>query len=97
MFPAFFCANNIGYLVNSLFGIKTFNPSPSFTYSSSPSSGGISGIWINSSELSVEDDDVSNKCSSSPFCLLNVTLSEVVSYGCRLPFSSSSFFDSVNF
>ena len=87
LFPSFVCANSIGCLVNSLFGVKTFNPSPSFTYSSSPSS----------SELSVEGDDVSNKSSSSPFCLLNVTLSAVVSYGCGLLFSSSSFLDSVSF
>ena len=33
MFSAFTCANNIGSLVNSLFGVKTFNYFPSFTSS----------------------------------------------------------------
>ena len=42
MFPAFICVYNMGSLVNSLFGVKIFNPFPSFT-SSSPSSCGISG------------------------------------------------------
>ena len=32
-------ANNIESLVNSLFGVKTFNPFPSFTSSSSSCSG----------------------------------------------------------
>ena len=26
MFPAFFCTNNIGSLINNLFGVKIFNP-----------------------------------------------------------------------
>ena len=30
VFPAFICANNIGKLVNSLFGVNIFNPVPSF-------------------------------------------------------------------
>ena len=38
LFKAFICGNNIGSLVNSLFGVKTFNPVPSFT-SSSPAGG----------------------------------------------------------
>ena len=41
LFTAFVCANNIGRLVNNLFGVKIFNPFPFFT-SSSPSSGGMS-------------------------------------------------------
>ena len=28
LFPNFICANNIGSLVNSLFGVKIFNPVP---------------------------------------------------------------------
>ena len=28
--PAFICANNIGSLVNNLFGVKVFNPVPDF-------------------------------------------------------------------
>ena len=44
LFPAFNCANNIGILVNDLFGVKIFNPFPSFTFSTSPVSGGTSGI-----------------------------------------------------
>ena len=30
LFQAFVCANNIGSLVNGLFGVKTFNPVPAF-------------------------------------------------------------------
>ena len=30
MFPAFICTNNTGSLVNNLFGVKIFNPFPSF-------------------------------------------------------------------
>ena len=30
MFPAFTCANNTGSLINSLFGVKIFNPVPLF-------------------------------------------------------------------
>ena len=37
--PVFICANNIGSLVNSLFGVKTLIPFPRFTSSSSLSSG----------------------------------------------------------
>ena len=44
LFPAFVCANNIGSLVSNLIGAKTFNYFPS--------SGGIPGISINSSESS---------------------------------------------
>ena len=33
LFPTFFCANNIESLVNNLFGVKIFNPFPSFTSS----------------------------------------------------------------
>ena len=51
LFPDFICANNVGGLVNNLFGVKIVNPFPSFT-SSSPCSGEISGISINSSESS---------------------------------------------
>ena len=72
MFPAFVCANNIGSLVNNLFGVNIFNPFPSFTSSSS-----------------LSRDDV-----SSAFCLLNFTLSEIVSFSCDLLFS---FFDLINF
>ena len=32
LFPTFICANNIGSLVNNLFGVKIFNPVPSFFY-----------------------------------------------------------------
>ena len=42
LFPDFICANNIGSLVNDLFGVKTFHPVPSFTSSSSLSKGGMS-------------------------------------------------------
>ena len=45
----YYYANNIGSLVNNLFGIKIFNPFLSFT-SSSPSSGRMSEISVNSSE-----------------------------------------------
>ena len=34
MFPAFIWANNIESIVNNLFGVKIFNPFPSFTTSS---------------------------------------------------------------
>ena len=47
MFLAFICSNNYGILLNNLFGVKNFNPFPSFT--SSPSSDGIGGISVNSS------------------------------------------------
>ena len=42
MFPAFTFANNIGSLVNSLFGVNIYNHAPSFISSTSPSSDGIS-------------------------------------------------------
>ena len=42
MFPAFICANDIGSLVNNFFRVKIFNPFPSFSSSSSSSSGCIS-------------------------------------------------------
>ena len=48
MFPASICANKIGSLVNNLFGIKLFNPFPSFI-SLSSSSGGISDKSTDSS------------------------------------------------
>ena len=48
LFPAFTCANNLGNLVNSLFGVKNFNSFPSFTSSSLPSSAGIGGKSSNS-------------------------------------------------
>ena len=48
LFPAFICANNIGSLVNNLFGVKICNPFP-FTSSSSTSSGGICGKLSSSS------------------------------------------------
>ena len=80
MFQAFACANNIGSLINSLFGAKNFDPFPSFT--SSPSSGGISGISINSSESLPSSDDTSVKSLSSDFfCLLDFTLSAIVFLG----------------
>ena len=41
LLPAFIYTNNIGRLVNSLFGVEIFNPFPSFT-SLSPSSGNMS-------------------------------------------------------
>ena len=41
LFPAFICANNIGSLINNLFGVKILNSFPSLTYSSSPSIGGM--------------------------------------------------------
>ena len=41
LFPASTCTYNMGSLVNSLFRVKSFNPFPSFTFSSS-SSGGMS-------------------------------------------------------
>ena len=40
-FPAFTCANDIGSLLNSLFGVKVFNIFPCFT-SLSCSIGGMS-------------------------------------------------------
>ena len=46
LFLAFICANNIGSLVNNLFGVSIFNPFPS---SSSPSSGGMSDKSTDSS------------------------------------------------
>ena len=70
LFQAFICANNIGSLVNNLFGVKIFNSVPSyfwgfnftlsailswgstFTFSSSPSSGGIGGKSSDSSSFS---------------------------------------------
>ena len=48
LFPAFTCTNNIGGLVNGLFGVITSNPFVSFTFSSSSSSGGIGGTSIDS-------------------------------------------------
>ena len=36
LFPAFICDDNIESLVNDLFAVKTFNPVPSVTSSSSP-------------------------------------------------------------
>ena len=39
LFPTFICADKIGDLVNSLFGVKIFNPS--FITSSLSSSGGM--------------------------------------------------------
>ena len=41
MFPAFTSANNIGSLVNNLFGVNIFNPFHSINSSSSPCSGVI--------------------------------------------------------
>ena len=41
LFSAFNCANSIGILVNSFFGVETFNPFPFLT--SSPSSASIGG------------------------------------------------------
>ena len=38
LFPAFLCTNNIGSLVNNLFGVNIFNHFPSFTSSLSFSS-----------------------------------------------------------
>ena len=49
LFPAFISANNIGSLVNNLFIVKTFNAYPTFSSSSSPSSGGIGNISVDSS------------------------------------------------
>ena len=63
MFPAFTCTNNIGSLVNNLFGVKIFNPFPSLTFSSSSYSGGISD-----SSLSPSNGDMS-ECSF-PFFLV---------------------------
>ena len=40
-FPVYICANNIGSLVNNLFGFKNFYPCLSFT-SLSPSNGDMS-------------------------------------------------------
>ena len=51
LFPGFICASDIRSLVYNLLGVQVFNPFPSFTSSSSPSGGGISGISMNSSEL----------------------------------------------
>ena len=44
-FPAFIHANNIRNIVNSLFEVNILNPFPSFTSSSSPSSGGKSSNY----------------------------------------------------
>ena len=41
--------NNIGTLVNNLFGVNIFNPFPSFAFSSSPSSDDIFGTLVDSS------------------------------------------------
>ena len=49
LFPTFICANNIGSLVNSLFGVNIFNPVPSLTYSSSLSDSGMSDKSADSS------------------------------------------------
>ena len=46
LFPGFIRHYNIGNLVNSLFGLTIFNPFPSFTCSSSPSSGGKSSKFF---------------------------------------------------
>ena len=46
LYSAFICNNNIGSLVNSLFGIKIFNPVPSYASSSSSSSTGIGGMGL---------------------------------------------------
>ena len=74
LFSTFTCANNIGNLVNNFFGVKMFNPLPSFT--SSPSSGSTSGMSTNSSPSS---DDVSVKLLSSDFfCLFNFSHSAIV-------------------
>ena len=93
LFPAFVCANNIGSLVSNLIGAKTFNYLPS--------SGGIPGISINSSESSsfswVEGEDVSNKSLKSSFCLLSFTLSAIISSGYDLLFPRPSTFLSINF
>ena len=65
-FPAFVCANNIGSLVNSLFGFKIFSPYVSLT-SSSPSSGSMedkTSDFSNHSELSY-----SISCSAFLFLL----------------------------
>ena len=52
LFPALICANNIGSLVNNLFGVKIFNPFSSFT-SSLPYSG---GMWNKSTDSSLAFD-----------------------------------------
>ena len=46
LFPAFICANNIESLVNSLFGVKVFDPFLSFTSSLAPSNGGKSSNYF---------------------------------------------------
>ena len=83
MFPAFICANNIGSLVNSLFGVNIFNHFPSFTSSSPLYSGSMSDKLSTSSS-----DGLSDRSSSSAFCLPNFTLSAIVSPGCDLLFYS---------
>ena len=58
LFPEFICTNNTGNLVNSLFGVQIFNTVPSFTSSSSPSSGGIGDMQsLFSLSFSVEPSD----------------------------------------
>ena len=54
LFPAFICDNNIGSLVNSLFGVKIFNSFLSFPSSSTPSGGGKSFnfSWLSNSSTS---------------------------------------------
>ena len=48
----FICASNNGRLVNNLYEVKTFSSFTLFTSSSSLPSVGMSGMSINSSELS---------------------------------------------
>ena len=69
VFPVFICANNIGSLVNNLFGVNIFNPFSFFTSYLSPSSGDMSGISINLLELTPSSEDVSDKSLSSYFVL----------------------------
>ena len=59
MFSAFICANNIESQFNNLFDIIMFNLAPSFTFSSSPSSGGISDKCSDFSLIFVVSDDFS--------------------------------------
>ena len=91
-FPAFIFVNNVGSLINNLLEVKTFNCFPYFTSSSSPFSGGMSGISIKSSQSSHFSDYVSVQSLSSNFvCLLNVPLSSTVFSGSDLLFSSYYF------
>ena len=86
MFHAFICASNIGSLVNNLFGVNIFNPFPSFTSFSWPSSGGVS---INSSESSPSYDVSVKSLSTDFFYPLDFTLLAITFSGCDLVFSSS--------